>query len=380
MFTDVLILAGGSGERLWPVSDAQKPKQFMALADGESFLQAAILRAAALDIEGNICIVTRRDWADLVVADVRVLADTYAMGELLSKVIVMCEPCGKNTAPAIAWTARYLLSLKRTKPVNILMMASDHVIKPLDSFIADARTAAWHSERNNLVSFAIPPASAATGYGYIKAAAPMHCPFENATPAFKIETFREKPDAATAKSYLEDGHYYWNSGIYAFRADFFLSELAVHNGETAKAFASLGSMAAGAATGASGPATIELRDGIRVMTAYEGLDEAYAASPSISIDYAVSEKCASSVTVRASFLWDDVGTWDSLAKYSDRLPRDTVSVESRNCYVNSDIPVALCGVEDLVVVIKNGKALVSRKGETNLVKDALALLKLKGIS
>jgi len=116
------------------------------------------------------------------------------------------------------------------------------------------------------------------------------------------------------------------------------------------------------------------------MTGYAGLDEAYAATPSISIDYAVSEKCAASVTVRASFLWDDVGTWDSLAKYSDRLPRDTVAVESRNCYVNSDIPVALCGVEDLVVVIKNGKALVSRKGETNLVKDALALLKLKGIS
>jgi len=375
MFTDVLILAGGSGERLWPVSDAKKPKQFMALADGESFLQAAILRAAALDIEGSICIVTRKDWADLVVADVRALADTYALESLLSKVIVMCEPCGKNTAPAIAWTSRYLLSLKRTKPVNILMMASDHVIKPLDSFIADARTAAWHAERNNLVSFAIPPASPSTGYGYIKAVTPVPCDLGNATPAFKIETFREKPDAATARGYLDDGHYYWNSGIYAFRADFFLSELAVHNGETARAFASLGTAPSGTEA-----ATIEIRDGIRVMTGYAGLDEAYAATPSISIDYAVSEKCAASVTVRASFLWDDVGTWDSLAKYSDRLPRDTVAVESRNCYVNSDIPLALCGVEDLVVVIKNGKALVSRKGETNLVKDALALLKLKGIS
>ncbi len=375
MCTDVLILAGGSGERLWPVSNTKKPKQFMALADGESFLQAAILRAAALDIEGDICIVTRKDWADLVVADVRALADTFAMGDLLSKVIVMCEPCGKNTAPAIAWTSLYLLSLKRTKPVNILMMASDHIIKPLDSFIADVQTAAWHAERNNLVSFAIPPTSPATGYGYIKAVAPVDCSLDNATPSFKIETFREKPDATTAKNYLADGHYYWNSGIYAFRADFFLSELAIHSSETSRAFDSLGTV------GISGTgATIEIRDGIRVMTAYPGLDEAYLAAPSISIDYAVSEKCANSVTVRATFLWDDVGTWDSLAKYSDTLPHDTVAVDSRNCYVHSDIPVALCGVEDLVVVIENGKALVSRKGETNLVKDALSLLKLKGIS
>ena len=136
----MLILAGGSGERLWPVSDAAKPKQFMKLADGETFLQSAISRAVALDIEGDIIIVTRRDWTELVIADVVSLAKETGNSGLLSKVLVMSEPCGKNTAPAIVWTAKYLLGLKRARPVNILLMASDHIIKSIDSFVSDVET------------------------------------------------------------------------------------------------------------------------------------------------------------------------------------------------------------------------------------------------
>ena len=369
MITDVLILAGGSGERLWPVSDAKKPKQFMTLSDDESFLQTAIARAVALDIPGDICIVTRKDWTDLVLADVTSLASRLGKPEILNKVLVMSEPCGKNTAPAIAWTAKYLLSLNRGESPNILMMASDHIIKPLDAFIADARTAGAHADRGNLVSFAIPPTFPSTGYGYIKTGEAVHCPIEDASASFRIDTFKEKPDAATARTYLEDGHYYWNSGIYAFRADFYLFELERLCPEAFSAFAD------------AGPGcTVETVNGIRVMASYDGLDAAYARSPSISIDYAISEKCTRSVTVRAGFLWDDVGTWDSLAKYRDELPSSTVSVDSRNCFVDSDIPVALCGVDDLVVVIKNGKALVARKGETGLVKDALAQMKEKGLA
>lgn len=369
MCTDVLILAGGSGERLWPVSDARKPKQFMALPDGDSFLQAALARAAALGIQGDICIVTRKDWTDLVIDDVCALAAKLGNPEIIAKTLVMSEPSGKNTAPAIAWTAQYLLSLGRKESVNILMMASDHIIKPLDSFIADAQSASWHAARGNLVSFAIPPTYAATGYGYIKAGETIRCDIEGASPAFRVESFKEKPDAPTARAYLEDGHYYWNSGIYAFCADFYLSALERLCPEVWSAF-----------SGAGKDYSIETRRGVRVMTSYSGLDEAYARTPAISIDYAISERCAESVTVRADFLWDDVGTWDSLAKYSEALPPQTVSVDSKNCFVNSDIPVALCGVDDLVIVIRNGKALVSRKGETNLVKDALALMKEKGLA
>jgi len=367
MCTDVLILAGGSGDRLWPVSSAQKPKQFMTLADGESFLQAAIRRAVALDPEGDICIVTRRDWTDLVIADVRSLAARMGSGGLMERVLVMSEPCGKNTAPAIVWTAKYLLAQTRKNPASILLMASDHIINPLDSFVNDVRTASWFADRNNLVSFAIPPTAPVTGYGYIKAVEALPCPLDKSSPALRIDSFREKPDAHTARSYLEDGHYYWNSGIYAFRADFYLAEIAKHCPALTEAFSALAS-----------EVKIETHDGLRVMVAHQGLDEAYRLSPSISIDYALSEKCERSVTVRATFLWDDVGTWDSLAKYFDDVPGNTAPVDSKNCFVYSDIPVALCGVDDLVVVIKNGKALIAKKGETNLVKEALAIMKDKG--
>ncbi len=369
MCTDVLILAGGSGDRLWPVSDLKKPKQFMTLPEGESFLQTAVRRADNLDIEGDICIVTRKEWIHLVIEDVKNLAARMEKPSLLSKVLIMGEPCGKNTAPPIAWTSAYLLSLKRSAPVNILLMASDHVITPLDVFASDVRTAAWYAERNNLVSFAVTPVKPETGYGYIKAGAPVSCPLDNASAAFTIEAFKEKPDARTARSYLEDGHYFWNSGIYAFRADFYLSELALYCPEITRAFTSLGSKT-----------VIETKYGIRVMTDHEGLDEAYALSPSISIDYAVSEKSKNAVTIRSSFLWDDVGTWDSLSKYYDDMPSNAFPVDSKNCFVFSDLPVALCGVDDLVIIIKNGKVLISKKGETNLVKDALTLMKSKGIS
>lgn len=368
MCTDVLILAGGSGERLWPVSSAAKPKQFMTLEDGDSFLQAAIRRAWILGVEGKIIVVTRKDWTTLVLDDVHTLATRMGEPGLGDKILVMSEPYGKNTAPAIAWVSRYLLSLKRSEPANILLMASDHIIKPIDSFIRDTKTACWYSSERYLVSFSIPPTSPATGYGYIKAVSPVHSPLDNETAAYRVETFREKPDSSTARKYLEDGHYFWNSGLYAFRADFYLEELARHAPQISKAFEGTGKSV-----------QLERRDGIDVMVEFEGLDDAYANTPSVSIDYAVSEHCDRSVTVQATFLWDDVGTWDSLAKYFDGLPENTFAVESRNCFVQSDIPVALCGVDDLIVVIRNGKALVTRKGETNLVKDALSAMKRKGL-
>lgn len=369
MCTDVLILAGGSGERLWPVSNNDCPKQFMALSDGETFLQSALRRAASLNISGNICIVTRKNWTNLVIKDVLDLAEHMNDSSILSKVLIMSEPFGKNTAPAIAWTSRFLLSLKRKEPTTILMMASDHIINPIDSFISDVETASYFAEKENLVSFSIPPLFPATGYGYIKTGAQLNIPMDTKATAWKVETFREKPDAETAEMWLKDGHFFWNSGIYAFRADFFLCELAIHAPEVADSF----------------PPTpehvlIETVEGVRVMKEYPGLEEAYTKTPSISIDYAVSEKCERSVTIRSTFLWDDVGTWDSLATYPQEVPKNLASIESNNCFVQSDIPVALCGVEDLVVVIKDGKALVAKKGETNLVKDALAELKKKDLA
>ncbi len=370
MFSDVLILAGGSGERLWPASTDQRPKQFMSLGDGENFLQSALIRASALGVTGSIYVITRRSWIDLVVSDVRDLARRTGNAGLASRVVVMGEPQGRNTAAPIAWLARNLLAGPATRDKanepNILMMASDHVIRPLDAFVSDVRAAADLSLEGNLVSFAIPPTHAATGYGYIRAGAAIELANHPGASSFRVESFREKPSADLAAAWLEDGHYYWNSGIYGFRADFYLDELSRHESAISVAFEGLGV-----------PEFERLPDGIRILRSQAGVDEAYDRAPSTSIDYAVSERCERSVSVRASFTWDDVGTWDSLSKY---VRSDAAAlVESRDCFVQSDIPVALCGVDDLIVVIKGGKALVARRGETGLVKDALADLKKKGL-
>ncbi|ULQ60037.1 mannose-1-phosphate guanylyltransferase [Brucepastera parasyntrophica] len=367
MCSDIIILAGGSGERLWPASGPDKPKQFMKPSGEDSFLQSAILRASVLEISGDICIITRKNWTNLVINEVQELAERIKKPELISKIIIMSEPCGRNTAPAAAWASKYLLYKNNSiEPVNILMMASDHLISPLEVFARDVRTASWYAGQKNIVSFAIEPAAPETGYGYIKAGETLPLPFSGSSQAFVIDFFREKPDAATAQSYLAEGNYYWNSGIYAFRADFYLNELELYSPEIYQAFQDIDMYN-----------SIETIAGIRIMSPNDSIEKAYKTTPPISIDYAVSEKTERAVSVRAGFLWNDIGTWDSFAEYYSALSDTSASIKSENCFVYSDIPVMLCGVSDIDVIIKNGKALVAKKGETNLVKEALPLLDRK---
>jgi len=365
MCTDVVILAGGSGERLWPVSTEEKPKQFLRLSGGESFLQSAIARAWALNVSGSIYIITRDSWIDLVVQDIIDLSENAKIPGLLEKTVIMGEPFGKNTAPAAAWLARILVTNSKEKNGSVLLMASDHIIDPTEQFTADTETASWFADQDYLVSFAIPPRSPSTGYGYIQAGSNLTCPLEDPALAFGIDSFKEKPDEITAESYLDAGNYYWNSGLYLFTPTFYLDELKKNAPEVSDAF--------------SKPINPTFRKvkGISVMEEDPIVLQAYTASPSISFDYAVSEKCDRSISVLARFDWDDVGSWDSLSQYLDPTPEFTGLSESSNTYVNSDIPVAICGVDDIIVVIRDGKALISKKGYTNSVKEALADLRNK---
>lgn len=365
MCTDVLILAGGVGERLWPVSTAERPKQFLRISGGYSFLQTALLRAWSMNVSGSIHVITRSVWIDLVLSDITDLAERENLPDLPKKVAVMGEPSGKNTAPAAAWLARFLETVNPGGKSSILLMASDHVIDNTGLFVADAETASWFAEKEKLVSFAITPLSASTGYGYIHAGAPLDCSVPKAAPAFVTESFREKPDERTAKQYLAEGSWYWNSGLYAFRSDFYLAELEKYAPEIAAAF--------------SYPLNCEYREagGIRVLRESPDVFTAYERTPSISIDYAVSEKCKQSVSVVARFDWDDVGAWDSLSRYYEQTESLTARIDSSGSWIHSDIPVALCGLEDCIVVIRDGKAFISRKGQTNLLKEALAELRKK---
>lgn len=397
MFTDVLILAGGSGERLWPASTNENPKQFMRLDGCEmpggtffapSFLQRALRLAYAIPDISNIYIITRKNWVDKVAEHVSELAIIPAYKSACKKVIVMGEPFGRNTAPAIMWACSYIKSLRRCDeqgapaPTRILMMASDHIIEPEDRFVHDALLALDAAVQNKLAAFGITPRGPETGYGYLEVApvgtteagaaaeSAKATPAEASAPVQAIISFKEKPDLATAQTYVDAGNYFWNSGLYAFRADFMIAQLEQHAPEVVAPWKQR--------LVAPKEILFTIQRSTRVMEDLE-LESIYDQSPSISIDYAVSEKTKHAVCVPAGFNWDDLGTWDSIANNNPKkVPGRNaaeIEVQSSNCYVRSRLPVALCGVEDLIVVVEKGQVLVCKKGESNLVKEALAASK-----
>jgi mannose-1-phosphate guanylyltransferase len=294
----------------------------------------------------------------------------------LEKIVIIGEPCGKNTAPAAALVCAYLLKEAGEAPggpPNVLVLPSDHIITDTDAFVRDVKTAAAVSLDNNIVVFGIPPRSAETGFGYMEAADGD----EKDGKTAKVARFKEKPDEKTAEEYVESGKYYWNSGLYGFRPDFYLKELEQYAEDVFRAF----DVDLGVLTETHG-------DGLRVLSdsAAAAIEAAYRDTPSLSIDYAVSEKSGSVVMVKAAFDWDDAGTWDAVAnafaQYGVSAGTNAVAnaaantpasglaaeVSSHDNFVYSDIPVALCGVEGLRVIIQNGRALVMKKGFSNEVK------------
>ncbi len=361
MIDHVLILAGGSGTRLWPASNSAHPKQFIPVKNGKSLLQLTIERAGALDISGSIIIITLEDQLEPI------LADSRKLGKEREKLKVIPEPAARNTAPAIAVAAEYLKAQGKEED-TVLVLPADHLISPIEQFKTDAAKADELARQGYLVTFGIPPAYPATGYGYIEAG-------EKVDPGRKVASFREKPDGETARSFLDAGNYYWNSGMFAFKATTYLQELRAHSPEIAKTFEALGS---------AGESRSE--EGIPLEMVGEKVAEIYKSSPKDSIDYAVMEKSGSSAMVEAGFEWNDIGSWDEMAKLFEEGEgaaeegecESVYSVDSEGNFVYSDLPVALCGVEDLMVVVKNGAVLIAKKGSGQLVKKAVEQIKEDG--
>jgi mannose-1-phosphate guanylyltransferase len=295
--------------------------------------------------------------------------------------ILIVEPEGKNTAPAIACGIMYgnleTEGSAESRDRAVLVLTSDHIIEPLETFLRDARTAALLARQGKLAVFGIAPLRPETGYGYIEAGKDLILPGEGEAAggrACEAASFREKPCRTQAEQYIAAGRFYWNSGMFAFSSSFMVEEFRRRAPAVLSPFEKLAP---------PGPDSFRLEGGLRILDNWPGLAEAYRESPAVSFDYAVAETCASSALVRANFSWIDVGSWDEYARLLKTSNSEVYSAGARNCFVDSDIPVALCGVEDLIVALRlNGDgpplALVAKRGETQRIREIVEQLKAAG--
>jgi len=362
LITDVIIMAGGFGERLWPASSPSHPKQFMALNDNISFLQESLRRALALKNSGKIVIVTRKDIeaeCTKQVSDLAQRSDDNDAKKLLGETVVLAEPAPKHTAAAIMSGVVLVNKLDPESKHVFFVMTSDHVIGPVKTFVKDSKAASRAAEKGKFVCFSIVPTEPSTGYGYIKTSDDL---FGDDT-TFKIENFEEKPDAETAQKYLDSGKYFWNSGMFAFDGNDFLNEMNSCTPEVSKAFAPM--------IDGKKPLLKQL-NGVYILKNWKELDLTYQNVPSIAVDKAIAEKTQNAACVKANFNWTDVGSWDTFSELcTNPVNNKVVQVECYNNFIYSDVPVSLCGVSDLVVVVKNGKVLVMKKGSSSLVREAV---------
>jgi mannose-1-phosphate guanylyltransferase/mannose-1-phosphate guanylyltransferase/mannose-6-phosphate isomerase len=352
MVEHVVILAGGSGTRLWPASRASFPKQFLAFKGKKSLFQATLERSQALDPEGSIIVVTHESQIPLI-------AEQWK-GVTASKThrrVILPEPMARNTAPALAYAAAFLKAEGRGN-TSFIALPSDHIIDPVDSFRRDVEKASELAAAGWLVTFGIPPRGPETGYGYVETGGEQ-------PPGFRVTSFHEKPDLETAASYLQAGNFYWNSGMFTFPVDLFLEEMNGFCPEIVQAFEDL-SIELKSSNSIYQPSDLKV-----VRSIYERL-------PSISVDYALMEKSRKTSLVKTSFEWSDVGSWDEVSRFVSGEGVDVIGVEAKGNFVYSDIPVALAGVENLIVVIKDGVALVCEKGASQLVRDTVDEIKKRG--
>jgi mannose-1-phosphate guanylyltransferase/mannose-1-phosphate guanylyltransferase/mannose-6-phosphate isomerase len=399
-------MAGGSGTRLWPASNSRTPKQFLSINGEGSFFDAALKRGLALTRASGGSASASGDGRIIIIAGKTHVPHIVKAAERLSgedrrRLVLIPEPMARNTAPAIACGARYAgLSVQGSciqgnADRNILVLTSDHIIGPMEVFAADAEAAATFSRAGKLAVFGIPPRGPETGYGYIEtgdrlAGSAADTPAAGETAVYEVLSFREKPDRARAEQFLAAGNFFWNSGMFAFSSEYILGEFRRNSPETLKPFEAL-----------EAPAETAYRTeaGLRILDAWSGLTAAYEAVKGISFDYAIAEKCGQTVMAAARFDWFDVGSWDEYARLAGRTSSERYYAgpkpvqpaaganaleEAGGCFVDSDIPVALCGVEDLIVVIRSGKdgspptALIAKKGETQGVRDIVEQIKAAG--
>ena len=346
-----VILSGGSGTRLWPLSRKQYPKQYLPLASDNTMLQETILRLNGLDNLADPIIICNADHRFLVAEQCQQIG--------IKNPTILLEPVGRNTAPAIAAAA--LQSLRDSEDSILLVLSADHVIQDVDAFHKAIDIASQQAQSGKLATFGIVPTDANTGYGYIKSSE------ENDNGAYKVEEFVEKPDLKTAEVYLEQGSYLWNSGMFMFQAHAFIDELTTYSPNIVTSV-----------NNAVNNAVQDL-DFIRLEK------QAFESSPSDSIDYALMEKSNNVVVVPLDAQWNDIGAWPALYDIGIKdsqgnvIKGDVITQDTTNTYINANHHmVATIGVDNLIIVDTPDATFIATQDKAQEVKSIVESLQASG--
>ena len=345
-----VILSGGSGTRLWPMSRKDRPKQLLGLMGERTMLQMTALRCPEDERFAPPIVVAGASYAAEIDEQMKAVGATPSL--------LVLEPVARNTAPAIALAA--LLALEKDEDAVLLIMPSDHVIENVPAFHAAIEQALPSADEGWLVTFGITPTGPETGYGYICAAD------EVAPGVCEVERFVEKPDAETAAGYVASGNYAWNAGIFLMRADSFLAALANNAADIAIAVRK----------------SIDAA-GRRGRLLYPE-PKSFAQSPAQSVDYAVMEKSPSVATIPVDMGWSDVGSWDALYALAPKdgagnaLRGEVLTFESEGCLVQSNGPtVSVDGLKDVIVIATADAVLVMPRGRSQDVRRTVDELKAR---
>jgi mannose-1-phosphate guanylyltransferase/mannose-6-phosphate isomerase len=342
---NAVILAGGSGSRLWPLSRQDLPKQFLALEGKQSLLQTTIDRLAPLIAAQNVLIVTQ---------------EAHAKGEAYHALLPyqsLFEPMGRNTAPAIALAAAYLMR-DGADPVMVVLPA-DHVIKDEARFHLHLQTAIAAANAGQLVTFGIQPTRPDTGFGYIKTG--------TGGEVQAVERFTEKPDLATAEQFVRAGNYYWNSGMFVWRASVILAEIQQHLPSVYQVIQTI------------------LSENQRGSSFQQAVEQHFAAMPSISIDYGVLEKSANVSLIPCDIGWNDVGSWQAVHdiaqkdEHGNALQGNVIALGCQNSLIRSEKRlVAAIGVENLCIIETADAILIAKNDQTQRVREVVDTLQQRG--
>lgn len=339
----IIILAGGGGSRLFPLSRTRFPKQFLKLNGDKSLLAQTIERFSELVKPLDMVIVTNQEYVHNV--------KTELIASNAQEAHILLEPVARNTAPAIALAARYCVDRLGCRLDEVMVVTpSDHIIQSVAMFTTNLRQALGAAKMNKIVTLGVKPDSPETGYGYIQVGKPFGS-------GFNVDSFHEKPDRATAEDYLANGSYYWNSGMLVFTVGCFMDELRVYQ-----------------------PEIYALTD-----SHLDTMTENFAEMPNISIDYAVVEKSRQVVMLPLTTDWSDIGSWDAIYNVLDKdadgnaLQGDCMPIDCSNTLIlGHSRLIAGIGLEDLLVVETDDVIVVAKKGESQKVKDLVSELTAKG--